>query len=142
MSPGKRKGSEGRNQKRKLSLGNSHRRNKSKQSPYKMPETMDDSKRPARIRIAAAIRNQPQRNSALSHNSTKSKEASDDQSHPRPPSDMEKLEPYLKKTAPVKPLKNFVSTVSYLRPATESKQIAPSSSTIEHASKTMKPGKP
>ena len=38
---------------------------------------------------------------------------------------MERLEPYLKATTPIKPLKNFVSTVSYLRPATENKQIVP-----------------
>ena len=38
---------------------------------------------------------------------------------------MERLEPYLKATTPMKPMKNFVSTVSYLRPATENKQIVP-----------------
>lgn len=60
-SPGKqRKGSEGRNHKRKTSLGNSQKRNKSSKqySPYKMPEVME-TKTPARIRISAAIRNQP-----------------------------------------------------------------------------------
>lgn len=55
---------------------------------------------------------------------------------------MERLEPYLKKTVPIKPLKNFVSTVSYLRPATESKSIVTKFTTIENASKTIKHGKP
>lgn len=40
-------------------------------------------------------------------------------------SSTEKLEPYLKASTPMRPMKNFVSTVSYLRPATDSKQIVP-----------------
>ena len=38
---------------------------------------------------------------------------------------VERLEPYLKTSTPMRPLKNFISTVSYLRPATDNKQIVP-----------------
>ena len=40
-------------------------------------------------------------------------------------SSLERLEPYLKNQTPIKPMKNFVSTVSYLRPATENKYVNP-----------------
>jgi len=40
-------------------------------------------------------------------------------------SEEERLEPYIKVNTPLRPLKNFVSTVSYLRTATEGKQIGP-----------------
>jgi len=37
----------------------------------------------------------------------------------------DKIEPFLKTSTPIRPLKNFISTVSYLRPAIDNKQIAP-----------------
>ena len=85
-----------------------------------------EKRSPARIRIAAAVRNQPMRNS---HNpgATLATESGSPvgssaltNSH-----SLEKLDPYLKTSTPMKPLKNYVSTVSYLRPATENKKIAP-----------------
>ena len=40
-------------------------------------------------------------------------------------SSVERLAPYLKALhTPMRPMKNFVSTVSYLRPATDNKSIA------------------
>ena len=81
---------------------------------------------PAKIRLAAAVKNQPYRN--ITNDSRQGKNDSDrasqeSQREPVNMSSIERLEPYLKTSTPIKPLKNYVSTVSYLRPATESKNI-------------------
>ena len=112
---------------------------------------------PAKIRIAASVKNQPPRadsqdpsqggggaggsilnESGKSRTSLTGARASQDLA---PVSSAEKLEPYLKASTPVRPMKNFVSTVSYLRPATDSKQIVP---TMQHVneSRMQKGGKP
>ena len=83
-----------------------------------------EKRSPARIRIATAVRNQPLRNS---HNpgATLATESGSPVGSSALTNSLEKLDPYLKTSTPMKPLKNFVSTVSYLRPATENKKIAP-----------------
>ena len=110
---------------------------------------------PAKIRIAASVKNQPPRadsqdpsqgggagsmlnESGKSRTSLTGARASQDLA---PVSSAEKLEPYLKASTPVRPMKNFVSTVSYLRPATDSKQIVPA---MQHVadSRMQKGGKP
>ncbi len=54
---------------------------------------------------------------------------------------LERLEPYLKNQTPIKPMKNFVSTVSYLRPATENKYVNPgatSSASVKESAGSMR----
>ena len=118
-------------------MGASAGNNKSTFSPYRElggVKTSGGKRSPAKIRIAAAVKNQPYRNQ---HNSSKLGGASQESEHEldhrndsaqpdvNTMTSMERLEPYLKANTPMKPMKNFVSTVSYLRPATENKQIVP-----------------
>ena len=82
---------------------------------------------PAKIRINASIRNQPLRVSGgsqvkLADNTSSNRTSGSVGDNKK---SLDRLEPYLKVSTPIRPLKNFTSTVSYLRPATENKAIAP-----------------
>lgn len=115
-------------------------------SPYRESEIRGKSgkvsRSPAKIRIAASIRNQPYKNngSKLGTASQESERSQEKQKEddPNNMTSMERLEPYLKTSTPLRPMKNFVSTVSYLRPATENKAILPQNAHQHHASSGSK----
>ena len=81
---------------------------------------------PAKIRIEAAVKNQPRLHNQSKNNNESDQPSQRSNSMNAPSmSSLERLEPYLKNQTPIKPMKNFVSTVSYLRPATENKYVNP-----------------